>query len=172
MIVLTLVADFLKILRKYRLQASNITLEIVEFALFERYDEIMVNIQKLKDVGFKIAIDGFGLDFATLAKLEKMPIDIIKLDRSFLSDTQESYMTEKFATLLVGFARNNQKVVISEGVENYEMLEKVSNFGINVVQGYYFGYPMSGDDLKSYIEGQSWKGKLLKEPEESVDKKK
>ncbi|HNZ50719.1 MAG TPA: bifunctional diguanylate cyclase/phosphodiesterase [Bacilli bacterium] len=172
LIVLTLVADFLKILRKYRLQASNITLEIVEFALFERYDEIMVNIQKLKDVGFKIAIDGFGLDFATLAKLEKMPIDIIKLDRSFLSDTQESYMTEKFATLLVGFARNNQKVVISEGVENYEMLEKVSNFGINVVQGYYFGYPMSGDDLKSYIEGQSWKGKLLKEPEESVDKKK
>ncbi|MGD9605575.1 MAG: EAL domain-containing protein [Bacilli bacterium] len=163
LIVSTLVSDFQKILRKYHLQASNVTLEIVEFALFERYDEIMVNIQKLKDVGFKIAIDGFGLDFATLAKLEKMPIDIIKLDRSFLSETQESYMTEKFASLLVGFATNNQKIVISEGVENFEMLEKVNKFGINFVQGYYFGYPMAGDDLKSYIFSRSWKEKLLKE---------
>ncbi|MGD9887221.1 MAG: EAL domain-containing protein [Bacilli bacterium] len=162
LIVTTLVADFQKILRKYHLQASNITLEIVEFALFERYDEIMVNIQKLKDVGFKIAIDGFGLDFATLAKLEKMPIDIIKLDRSFLRENQESYMTEKFASLLVGFATNNKKIVISEGVENYEMLEKANKFGITLVQGYYFGYPMSGDDLKAYIQNQSWKEKMLK----------
>jgi diguanylate cyclase (GGDEF)-like protein len=157
-----LVMDFQKILKKYRIQASQLTLEVVEFALFEKYDEIMANITKLKEVGFKIAIDGFGLDFATLAKLEKMPIDIIKLVRSFLSDKQESYMTEKFASLLVGFAGSNEKIVVSEGVENFEMLEKVNSFGIELVQGYYFGYPMAGDDLKEYIRNRSWEGKLLK----------
>jgi len=162
LIIDSLVMDFQKILRKYKLNAENITLEIVEFAIFEKYDEIMGNIKKLKELGFKIAIDGFGLDFSTMSKLEKMPIDIIKLDRSFLKDNEQSYMTEKFATMLVDFSKTNNKTIIAEGVENYEMLEKIDKFGIDIVQGYYFAYPMSGEDLKGYIRNENWKAKLLK----------
>ncbi|HKL61690.1 MAG TPA: EAL domain-containing protein, partial [Acholeplasma sp.] len=66
--------DFQKLLRKYKMNASNIILELAEYALFEKHKTVLESIQKLKQIGFKIAIDGFGLDYATLTRLEEAPI--------------------------------------------------------------------------------------------------
>src|SRR5690606_34551408 len=95
-------AEFQKLLKKYRMNAENIILEIIEFAVFDKPLQIHKTLSDLKKMGFQIAIDGFGLDYATLSKAEALDIDIIKLDNEFLKE-EESYMKAKFASLLVEF---------------------------------------------------------------------
>ncbi|MFH0766579.1 MAG: bifunctional diguanylate cyclase/phosphodiesterase [Bacillota bacterium] len=148
--------DFQKILKKYRMNADNIILEIIEFALFEKQENIFSNLKRLKEMGFKIAIDGFGLDYSTLSKVELLDIDIIKLDNEFLKE-EESYMKAKFATLLVEFAKRNDYQVICEVIESKEMLDEALNYNINIMQGFYFSKPLSAEALRGYIGTEAWK---------------
>ncbi len=148
--------EFQKILKKYRMNADNIILEIIEFAVFEKQENIFTNLKKLKEMGFRIAIDGFGLDYATLSKVEQLDIDIIKLDNEFLKE-EESYMKAKFATLLVEFAKKNDYLVICEVIETKDMLERAMEYNIDIMQGFYFSKPLSAESLKGYIGTEAWK---------------
>jgi len=152
-------SDFSKILKKYRMNADEIILEIIEFAVFEKQENIFKNLKKLKEMGFKVAIDGFGLDYATLSKVEQLDIDIIKLDNEFLKES-ESYMKAKFATLLVEFAKRNEYQVICEVIETKEMLEEAKTYNIEIMQGFYFSKPLSAEALRGYIGTEAWKNEL------------
>jgi len=151
----SLPSDFQKILKKYRMNAEHIILEIIEFAVFEKQEHIFKNLRQLKDMGFKVAIDGFGLDYQTLSKVEKMDIDIIKLDNEFLKES-EAYMKAKFATLLVEFAHKNEYEIVSEMIETKEMMEESKNYDINIMQGFYFTKPLSAEALRGYIGTEAW----------------
>lgn len=155
-----LAVDFEKVLKRYKMSAKNFVLEIIEFAVFERYSVIHNNIKQLKELGFQIAIDGLGLDYNTLTKLEYLPIDIIKLDRSFLQSDNESLMRDKFAQMLVDFADATNRLVVAEGVENQEMLKLVSDHKIGIVQGYYFSKPIPELDFLTYITKEEWLEKM------------
>jgi diguanylate cyclase (GGDEF)-like protein len=152
----SLPSDFLKILKKYRMNADPIILEIIEFAVFEKQISIFKNLKKLKEIGFSIAIDGFGLDYATLSKVEELDIDIIKLDNEFLKE-EESYMKAKFASLLVEFAKKNNYQVICEVIESKEMADEARTYNINIMQGFYFSKPLSAESLRGYIGTEGWK---------------
>ncbi len=152
----SLAVDFQKVLKKYRMNADNIILEIIEFAVFDKQINIYKNLKKLKELGFKIAIDGFGLDYATLSRVEELDIDIIKLDNEFLKE-EESYMKAKFASLLVEFAKKNKYEVICEVIENKEMVEEAKTYDINIMQGFYFSKPLSAEALRGYIGTEGWK---------------
>jgi EAL domain-containing protein (putative c-di-GMP-specific phosphodiesterase class I) len=152
----TLALDFQKLIKKYRMDPSMIILEVIEFALFEKQDVIFNNIRKLKDVGFLIAIDGFGLEYSTLAKLEKLPVDIIKLDNEFLLE-EESYMKAKFAEMLVDYAKKFDYTVICEAIENEKMINDAKNYQIDIMQGFYFSKPFPIGDMNQYIKSETWK---------------
>ena len=152
----SLAVDFQKVLKKYRMNADNIILEIIEFAVFDKQINIYKNLKKLKELGFKIAIDGFGLDYATLSRVEELDIDIIKLDNEFLKE-EESYMKAKFASLLVEFAKKNKYEVICEVIESKEMVEEAKTYDINIMQGFYFSKPLSAEALRGYIGTEGWK---------------
>lgn len=155
----SLPSDFSKILKKYRMNAEHIILEIIEFAVFEKQENIFNNLKLLKEMGFKIAIDGFGLDYQTLSKVEKMDIDIIKLDNEFLKES-EAYMKAKFATLLIDFAHKNEYEIISEMIETKEMMEESKNYDIHIMQGFYFTKPLSAEALRGYIGTDAWHNQL------------
>jgi len=148
--------DFQKLLKKYRMNADNIVLEVIEFAVFDKPMQIHKTLSDLKKMGFQIAIDGFGLDFSTLSRAEALDIDIIKLDNEFLKE-EESYMKAKFAQLLVDFAEKNSYTVICEAIENKDMLEEAKKYSINIMQGFYFTKPLSAEALRGYIGTESWK---------------
>jgi diguanylate cyclase (GGDEF)-like protein len=152
----TLAMDFQKILKKYRMNAGSIILEIIEFAVFDKQVNIFKNLKKLKELGFMIAIDGFGLDYATLSRVEDLEIDIIKLDNEFLKE-EESYMKAKFASLLVEFAKKNKYEVICEVIESEEMVKEAKNYDIYIMQGFYFSKPLSAEALRGYIGTEAWK---------------
>ncbi|MFA6801228.1 MAG: bifunctional diguanylate cyclase/phosphodiesterase [Acholeplasmataceae bacterium] len=151
----TITMDMQKILKKYKAQATNFILEIIEFAVFEKQETILKNLKTLKQMGFQIAIDGFGLDYQTLSKVTDLKVDIIKLDNEFLKE-DEDYMKSKFAKLLVDFANENDTLIICEMIENKEMLDKAIQYGIDIHQGYYFTKPLSAESLRGYIGTEAW----------------
>ena len=148
--------DFQKLLKKYRMNAESIVLEVIEFAVFDKPMQIHKTLSDLKKMGFQIAIDGFGLDFSTLSRAQSLDIDIIKLDNEFLKE-EESYMKAKFAQLLVDFASKNEYTVICEAIENKQMLDEARKYNINIMQGFYFTKPLSAEALRGYIGTESWK---------------
>ncbi len=154
----TLAMNFQRIIKKYRMDANFIILEIIEFAIFEKQENVFENLKKLKELGFQIAIDGFGLDYSTLAKADKLDIDIIKLDNDFLT-ADEAYMKTKFANLLVGFAKKNDYKVICESIETKGMEVEALKYDIDIMQGYHFSKPISAESLRGYIGTEAWKKK-------------
>ena len=148
--------DFQKLLKKYRMNAEHIILEIIEYAIFDQPEMMRKNLQALKKLGFKIAIDGFGLDYQTLSQVDNLEIDVIKLDNEFLKD-QEAYMKVKFANLLIEFAQRNKYDVICEAIEDEQMLEAAKQYNLRYMQGYYYTKPVSAESLKGYIGTESWR---------------
>ena len=102
--------DFQKLIKKYKINPANIILEFEEFSLFEKHKTVIDNIKKLHDLGFKIAIDGFGVDFATITQLKKMPVDVIKLSKEFL-ESEQTYTVSRFTKILeIGRASCRERV--------------------------------------------------------------
>ncbi|MCI5745207.1 MAG: phosphodiesterase [Erysipelotrichaceae bacterium] len=149
--------DFQSIVKRYRVDPHHICLEIVEFAMFEKYGIIGENIQKLHNIGFSIAIDDFGLDVNSLARISSLPLDIIKFEKDFVSVAQENYMMTKVVNMLVDFANEKQKLVIAEGVETLQAMEKINSFGISCMQGYLFSRPISSAQMTQYVLDEQWK---------------
>lgn len=163
----TLPQDFQKLIKKYRVSAKFFILEIEEFAIFEKLDQVKTNLTQLSELGFQIAVDGFGLDYKALKKLEENSVDVIKLDREFLNNDEDQYLKEKFVGILVDFVKNRDNAIICEGVENYDYLDRAQKMGLNIFQGYYFAKPMSEEDVFDYVASKDWLYKLEK-PVETV----
>ncbi len=144
---------FQNVAKKYKIPVNAITIEIAEFAMFERHEIVYKNINDLKELGFKVAVDGVGLDQKTLVKLGNSPIDIIKLDKTFF-DYEESFIQDKYIELLVDLAKSSNKFIICEGIENYELVEKIKKFGIEYAQGFYFSKPLPQEDVVNYINNE------------------
>ncbi|MDY0209552.1 MAG: phosphodiesterase [Bacilli bacterium] len=147
-----LIMNFQNLVKKYRVLARNLTLEIIEFAIFEKHDVVKDNLNKLKELGFQIAVDGFAMDHTILEKMGSLPIDIIKLDRDFLQEDEEtSFLKTRYAEMLIEFAEKNNKKIICEGIENIDMLKKAGEYHINLLQGYYLSKPISEEDFHQYL---------------------
>ncbi|MBO4667151.1 MAG: phosphodiesterase [Bacilli bacterium] len=158
----TLPQDFQKIIKKYRANPKNFICEIEEYTIFERLEQVKTNLNQLREIGFQIAVDGFGLDYKGLKKLEDNSVDVIKLDREFLDEEADQYLKDKFVGILVDFVNKQGRTLVCEGVENYDYLERAINMGIDKFQGYHFTKPLSYEELFDYIDGKSWKPKFDK----------
>jgi EAL domain-containing protein (putative c-di-GMP-specific phosphodiesterase class I) len=140
-----------KIAKKYRIDTSKFVFEFAEFTIFEKQEDIKKNIAAIKNFGFKIAIDGMGLDTSILAKLDKAPIDIIKINRDFLKDYDEDQGMQNVVQMLVEFGKKFGKMIIIEGVENDKAVDIVKKLSISLAQGYHFSAPVSDEDTIRFI---------------------
>ena len=154
----TIVESFTTIARKAKVNPKNIILEVEEFTLFEKHEAIKQNVANLSKAGFNIAVDGFSLDYSTLSKLASMPIDVVKVGNDFLDSENETFLKEKFVNMLVDYTMKENKTIVSEGIENYEMLVKAKDMNLGIQQGYYFAKPMDADDLDDYLDAEEWVG--------------
>lgn len=168
----TIVEEFKKVIRKYNADPKMIVLEVDQYAMFEKMNQVKMNILRLRDIGFLISTDGLGLDYSSITQIENKPIDMLKLDREFLKDINENEMQERYVQMLEEFCNKTNKVLVSEGVETYEQLKYVEGQHIEYVQGYYFKEPFPGENIKDYIYSESWINFIEAEPvkEESENK--
>ena len=144
--------NYLKVLKRHKALASDFVIEVEEFVIFQQQETIRANISKLREFGFRIAVDGFSLDHSTLMKLKQSPIDIIKISQQDLDD-EDTYIKEHFMEILIQFAKQNNITVVAEKIENQEMIDACLSKGIFYGQGYGISKPISIEDYHHFMDG-------------------
>ena len=141
-----LVEDFRRILKKHRVSAGEVGLEIVEFAMFDKVPQVKENIDHLIQSGFKIAVDDFGLEMSSLKMLENLQVSFVKLDKSFVDQSQDDFLIGGVVDALVGYAESKNFRIVAEGVEDEVTLEFLKERKIHCGQGYFFGKPQPPEE--------------------------
>ncbi len=130
------------------LNPKDVVLEITEGHLVEasgeRCDQVLI---KLKELGVLIAIDDFGTGYSSFSYLKNLPIDIVKIDRSFVNGAENDPNARNLVSGIIDIIHGLGMSVVAEGVENKSQAELLKNEGCEVVQGFYFGKPMPLNDL-------------------------
>jgi diguanylate cyclase (GGDEF)-like protein len=149
-------ADFIqsvkRALQKSGLPASCLELELTESVLLEGDEQGIELLQEIRSLGISIALDDFGSGFSSLNYLKNLPIDIVKIDRSFIKDIESDENNKKIISSIVTLAHDLNLKVIAEGVETEEQLNYIREIQCDYVQGYYFYRPMSATDIKSALD--------------------
>ena len=145
------VDDYVSIVKNTNADISHIQLEITESTLFDNNKVFVKLLRKLHKAGFKILMDDFGTGYSSMMLLKSMPIDYLKLDKSFIDD-YDSMRGGIIIECIMSMAKKLGMVLISEGVETEEQFSYISNMGCDIVQGYYFCRPVSFDELCKMIE--------------------
>jgi EAL domain-containing protein (putative c-di-GMP-specific phosphodiesterase class I) len=130
------------------------TLEITETAFIEDPIAAGKNLKKLKDAGFSIALDDFGTGYSSLNLLRKMPLDYIKIDKSFIEDVLTDDEAAKIVEAIIGLSEMLNVGVVAEGVETLEIKEWLENKSCLIQQGYFFFRPLPQDQVENLLTNQ------------------
>jgi len=137
------IEKFQQILQQEKATACCIEVEVTENILIEDTQKVSEKLQQLKDMGVKISIDDFGTGYASLRYLQQLPIDMIKIDRSFISNITDSANDYAIVKTIMSMATNLGIEVIAEGVETEAQLALLQQLGCPYYQGYYFSKPVT-----------------------------
>ncbi len=127
---------------KHKVTTQHITAEITENTAMHNIESGTNTLNKLRELGIKIAIDDFGTGYSSLNYLRSFPSDVIKFDRSFVSDDRNHDINHEILKALVPLCHELSKKVVIEGVENKKQFEQVAHFDVDGYQGYYLCYPV------------------------------
>ncbi|WP_192954680.1 putative bifunctional diguanylate cyclase/phosphodiesterase [Gallaecimonas mangrovi] len=130
-----------KCLKKKGLEPSVLQLEITETALMEDWQVSLANIQTLRDMGVRIALDDFGTGYSSLSHLQQLPLDCLKIDKSFMARIHESHRDRSLVEALVSMAKALSLKVVAEGIENQQQMLLAKEMGIHYLQGFYLAKP-------------------------------
>jgi diguanylate cyclase (GGDEF)-like protein len=129
-----------------------VTLEVTESAFVRDSERALVVLKDLKDLGVKIALDDFGTGYSPLSNLKRFPIDIVKIDQSFIADLQDDVASHAIVNAVIALAHSLKMDVVAEGVETAVQRLELAELGCNYCQGFYFARPMSADDLDALMQ--------------------
>ncbi|MFN7978143.1 MAG: EAL domain-containing protein [Vicinamibacterales bacterium] len=128
------------------LSPSSVSLEITESVLAD-HARAVPTLRALKDAGFSIVLDDFGTGYSSLTYLKALPLDALKIDRSFIRNITTDERDRAIVTAIIGVARSLSMDVVAEGVEHKAQRDILLDLGCTVMQGYYFGRPAPVDQL-------------------------
>ena len=147
-----LVASIETILHETRLDPKFLELELTESLVMTDVDGGFSILQRLKSLGISLAVDDFGTGYSSLAYLKRLPIDTLKIDRSFVSDITCDDDDAVIVTSIISLAHNLRLSVVAEGVETNEQLSFLQLNGCDEMQGYRFSHPVSAADFTVLLE--------------------
>jgi diguanylate cyclase (GGDEF)-like protein/PAS domain S-box-containing protein len=136
------------VLTRYDWPPSHLTLELTESILIEDRDATLYVLNRLRMLGVRLAIDDFGTGFASLDYLHRLHVDMVKIDRSFITPLDEHGRNSPVATAMVHMAKAFDLVVTAEGVEDERQLQGVRALGCDTVQGFLFSRPLPAEDFE------------------------
>jgi EAL domain-containing protein (putative c-di-GMP-specific phosphodiesterase class I) len=150
----TLVDDVAAALRESGLPPHQLTLEITETALAEDVTHAIAVMERLLDLGVGLAMDDFGTGYSSLADLQRMPIDVLKIDRAFVEGIARSEEEWALTSAVVGLATSLGKRTLAEGIEEPAQLAHLRSLGCELGQGYLFARPMAVEEFQvGYLPG-------------------
>jgi diguanylate cyclase (GGDEF)-like protein len=134
-----------------KVKPENLTIEITENTAMHNIESGKNTLTELKKLGVKIAIDDFGTGYSSLNYLKAFPSDVIKFDRSFVSDKKNKKINQEILKTLVPLCHRLDKTVVIEGIEDKEQFESMQTMGIDAFQGFYLSYPITADEAKKLL---------------------
>ena len=140
-----------EVLESTGLDGGCLSVELTESVMMENAEATIGTLQRLKDLGIKISIDDFGTGYSSLSYLKRLPIDTLKIDRSFVEDIPADSEDAAIAMLIITMAHNLKLAVVAEGVETEEQRSFLQARHCDIMQGYLVSRPLSKDDLADFL---------------------
>ncbi len=143
----TLVPTLRAALTEFGVPASMLKLEITESAMMENVEDTAEQLAAVRRLGVPVSVDDFGTGFSSLGHLKRLPVNELKIDRTFVSDVASSSHSRKIVASIVRLAHELDLTTVGEGVEDAECLACLREIGCDFAQGYHFARPMSAADV-------------------------
>ncbi|HET8695862.1 MAG TPA: EAL domain-containing protein, partial [Gammaproteobacteria bacterium] len=140
----------LEIVKKHGVEPEQLTLEVTESAIMHNVQKSLSVVSCIHELGFRIAVDDFGTGQSALAQLKRLPVDELKIDKSFVMSMQEP-KDEAIVRATIDLAHQLGLSVVAEGVETAEVLDRLAALGCECAQGYQIGKPMPPSDFLAFL---------------------
>jgi predicted signal transduction protein with EAL and GGDEF domain len=135
---------------EHRLDLSSIVVEVTETALVAEFDSTLEQLKAIRRLGVRVAIDDFGTGYSSLAYLKKMPINYLKIDRTFVSDIGIDSDDQTIVQTVIAMAHALDITVIAEGAESIEQVAFLTANGCDKIQGYYYSKPLELAEVDTF----------------------
>jgi EAL domain-containing protein (putative c-di-GMP-specific phosphodiesterase class I) len=133
-------------LKDTELDPQYLELEMTE-SIMQNIEQLTIVLNKLKTIGVRLSLDDFGTGYSSLNILRYLPIDTLKIDKSFVDDIMEDLNTAPIIKTIIDMGTNLNLNIIAEGIENKKQLEFLKENGCDFGQGYFFSRPLPVDDV-------------------------
>jgi len=145
-------SDWLAMIRDMGVDPSRLTLEITEGLLLDAHGDVFEKLKQYRDAGMNIAIDDFGTGYSSLSYLKRFPIDLVKIDKSFIGDIAWDPNDRSLVEAIVVMSHKLGMEVVAEGVETAEQRDILLATGCRLMQGYLFSRPQPGEALPACLQ--------------------
>lgn len=139
------------VIQKLDIQHNTIDLEITESMIIEDIDHTIASMNELRDLGMNFSIDDFGTGYSNLNNLKRLPLDILKVDQSFVKDIDTNEHDRSIVKAIISMANQLNLMTIAEGVETHAQLDLLQKMGCHVVQGYLYSRPLNSTDVEKLL---------------------
>lgn len=139
------------ILKKNGIPPSQLEIEITESIMIDSEGPAIENINELKKMGIRIAIDDFGTGYSSLSYLNRIPADLLKIDKSFIDKMNSSDSSKQYVASIISIGHIMNFSVISEGVEEDTQLDTLRAIGCDLIQGFIWGHPMTPEEAEKLV---------------------
>ncbi|MEE9345583.1 MAG: EAL domain-containing protein [Methylococcales bacterium] len=146
------VEKVLHIIEQTGTDPNYLVLEITEGVIIENVEDTIYKMSSLKDAGLSFSIDDFGIGYSSLSYLRQLPLDELKIDRSFIQDIDTNPNNAAIVETIISMAHHMDLGVIAEGVENQRQIEFLKSNGCISYQGHYFGHPIPAEEFTHWIK--------------------
>ncbi|PUB19232.1 putative bifunctional diguanylate cyclase/phosphodiesterase [Yoonia sediminilitoris] len=151
----TFVDEIMRDIEQRKIKPSQICFELLESILIDGANApVLEGAADLSFAGFKLALDDFGTGHASIASLISVPVDTVKIDRSFINGLHSSKRIRSMTKAIIGLCQQLRLKIVAEGVEDVRDLQLVQEMGCDYVQGYYFAKPMSSNDFWDWAQSR------------------
>jgi diguanylate cyclase (GGDEF)-like protein/PAS domain S-box-containing protein len=163
-----IVDEVMRAVRESRLDPRTLIIEITESVLMDNVEATIARLSELRKLGIRLAIDDFGTGYSSLDHLRRFPIDILKMDRSFVSGIGNGPEDDAFARAIINLGRTLRLEIIAEGIEEHEQLACLREMGCDLGQGFLFAQPLTADAVATLLRDSSLAGSRVGMPQPVV----
>jgi EAL domain-containing protein (putative c-di-GMP-specific phosphodiesterase class I) len=150
-----LVRDVVHVLEETELDPGDLVLEITESMIMGNAERNVDLLRRLKGLGVQIAVDDFGTGYSNLAYLRRFPVDMLKVDKSFVDGMEENSENSAIVETVISLARALGLRTVAEGIETTEQVDRLQALGCELGQGYYFSEPLPAAEAGSLLRASS-----------------
>ncbi|MDX1693779.1 MAG: EAL domain-containing protein [Ketobacteraceae bacterium] len=145
-----------ELLNRYHLPPEYLMLEVTETSVMQDTARCFNMLKRLHELGIQLSVDDFGTGHSSLSYIKKLPVQEIKIDRSFVMDMDKNADDEVIVKTTINMCHSLNYKVVAEGVESFEICASLKRMGCDYIQGYYISRPLSQKDLQQWLSDESW----------------